>query len=160
MSDVQEKIQGLRKELHKHNHLYYVKDEPEISDYDFDQKMKELEHLETEHPEFKDAHSPTLRVGGSVTKHFETVRHDYPMYSLSNSYSQEEMKEWEMRIKKLEVGQLDYTCELKYDGASISLTYENGKLKRAVTRGDGTQGDEVTNNIKTIRSIPLELHGD
>ena len=158
--NVQQKIEELRKELHHHNHLYYVLDSPEISDYDFDMMLKELQELEEKHPEFQDPNSPTQRVGGTVTKSFNTVVHDHRMYSLSNSYSKEELEEWETRLKKLVHGDIQYVCELKYDGASISLTYENGVLSRAVTRGDGFQGDEVTNNVKTIRSVPLKLEGD
>ncbi|MCC4212374.1 NAD-dependent DNA ligase LigA [Leeuwenhoekiella parthenopeia] len=157
---IEKKIQELREELRRHNHNYYVLDKPEIEDYVFDQKLKELQQLEAEHPEFYDASSPTLRVGGEVTKNFETVRHEYRMYSLDNSYSREDLEDWEKRIKKMVEGKVEYVCELKYDGASISLTYEDGKLVRAVTRGDGFQGDDVTNNVKTIRSIPLRLKGD
>lgn len=156
----EEKIRQLREELNHHNYLYYVLDKPEISDYDFDMKLKELQELEEKYPEYDDPNSPTRRVGGAVTKSFKTVVHQYRMYSLSNSYSKEELEDWEKRVKKLVDGKLQYVCELKYDGASISLTYEDGKLKRAVTRGDGFQGDDVTNNIKTIRSIPLKLKGD
>ena len=135
-------------------------DKPEIDDYTFDQKLKELQDLEEMHPEFYDANSPTLRVGGQVTKNFATVKHESRMYSLANSYSQEDLEDWETRLKKLVDGEVEYVCELKYDGASISLTYENGELVRAVTRGDGVQGDDVTNNVKTIRSVPLKLKGD
>jgi DNA ligase (NAD+) len=156
----EDKINQLREELHRHNYLYYIEDKPEISDYDFDMKLKELQDLEEKNPEFDDPNSPTRRVGGAITKNFETVVHDYRMYSLSNSYSQEELEDWEKRIEKSIGGKVQYVCELKYDGASISLTYEDGKLKRAVTRGDGFQGDNVTNNIKTIRSVPLKLKGD
>ena len=154
-------IEDLRTVLNEHNYNYYVLDNPTISDYDFDLKLKELQELENNHPEFFDENSPTQRVGGMVTKNFETIPHDYRMYSLDNSYSKEDLLDWEVRIQKV-LGNVDlsYTCELKYDGASISITYENGKLKRAVTRGDGFQGDDVTNNIKTIRSIPLELKGN
>ncbi|MGO3238374.1 MAG: DNA ligase LigA-related protein, partial [Psychroflexus halocasei] len=158
--DIKTKIEQLREELHKHNYLYYVQDQPELSDYEFDMKLKELQDLEEKHPEFYDANSPTLRVGGEVTKNFPTVVHDYRMYSLSNSYSKEDLLEWEARLKKQIEGEISYVCELKYDGASISLTYENGKLLRAVTRGDGQQGDEVTANVKTILSVPLQLRGD
>ncbi|MGO2101412.1 MAG: NAD-dependent DNA ligase LigA [Psychroflexus halocasei] len=158
--DIKTKIEQLREELHKHNYLYYVQDQPELSDYEFDMKLKELQDLEEKHPEFYDANSPTLRVGGEVTKNFSTVVHDYRMYSLSNSYSKEDLLEWEARLKKQIEGEISYVCELKYDGASISLTYENGKLLRAVTRGDGQQGDEVTANVKTIPSVPLQLRGD
>lgn len=159
--NIQDTIQQLRSELDQHNYNYYVLDEPQISDFEFDQKLKELQALEAEHPEFFDANSPTQRVGGTITKNFQTVVHDYRMYSLDNSYSKEDVVDWETRIQKV-LGNvpIEYTCELKYDGASISITYENGKLARAVTRGDGFQGDEVTNNIKTIKSIPLQLKGN
>jgi DNA ligase (NAD+) len=159
--DIQQTIQSLRDELNMHNHNYYVLDAPTISDYEFDQKLKQLQELENVNPEFFDPNSPTQRVGGTVTKNFQTVAHDYRMYSLDNSYSKEDLSEWENRIQRV-LGNvaLEYTCELKYDGASISITYENGKLQRAVTRGDGFQGDDVTTNIKTIRSIPLQLHGN
>ncbi len=151
-------IESLRAELEQHNYNYYVLDNPVISDYEFDQKLKLLQQLEEQHPEFFDENSPTQRVGGSITKNFPTVQHKNRMYSLDNSYSKEELLEWEKRIQRI-LGDvpLEYTCELKYDGASISITYKNGKLKRAVTRGDGFQGDEVTNNIKTIKSVPLKL---
>lgn len=155
-----EKIEALRAELREHNYSYYVLDTPTISDYVFDIKLKELQALEAAHPEFYDANSPTLRVGGEVTKNFETVKHTYRMYSLDNSYSKEDLEDWEKRIKKLVDGEVSYTCELKYDGASMSLTYENGKLVRAATRGDGFQGDNVTTNVKTIKSVPLHLKGD
>ncbi len=158
--DIEKKINQLRLELQQHNYNYYVLDKPEVSDYKFDMLLEELQELEEKHPEFKDPNSPTQRVGGEVTKNFKTVQHDYRMYSLSNSYSKEELEEWEVRVKKLADGEVEYTCELKYDGASISLTYENGELLRAVTRGDGIQGDEVTANIKTIKSVPLKLKGD
>ncbi len=160
MSSIQNKINELRIELREHNHNYYVLDNATISDYDFDIKLKELQELEAKHPEFFDANSPTERVGGAVTKNFETIVHGHRMYSLDNSYSKEDLQDWETRIKKLVDGDIHYTCELKYDGASISLTYENGKLTKAVTRGDGFQGDNVTANIKTIKSIPLQLKGD
>ena len=157
---IQQTIEDLRNELREHNYNYYVLDNPTISDYDFDFKLKELQALEETHPEFYDANSPTLRVGGEVTKNFNTVVHEHRMYSLDNSYSKDDLLDWEKRIKKMVDGEVHYTCELKYDGASISLTYENGSLLRAVTRGDGTQGDEVTANIKTIKSVPLQLKGD
>ena len=159
--DIQNTIQNLREELNQHNHNYYVLDQPTISDYEFDLKLAQLQNLENQHPEFFDESSPTQRVGGAITKNFETVPHEHRMYSLDNSYSKEDLIEWEKRIQKV-LGDvpLEYTCELKYDGASISITYENGKLKRAVTRGDGFQGDDVTNNIKTIKSIPLQLKGN
>lgn len=158
---IAQKINQLREELHQHNYNYYVLDAPIISDYDFDMKLKELQQLEEQHPEFYDANSPTLRVGGEVTKNFNTVEHRYRMYSLDNSYSKDDLLDWEKRIQKiLDTDQVQYTCELKYDGASINITYENGKLVRAVTRGDGIQGDEVTTNIKTIKSVPLQLQGN
>lgn len=156
----EEKIKALREELHHHNYLYYVLDKPEISDFEFDQKLKELQELEEKHPEFYDENSPTLRVGGAVTKNFATVVHEHRMYSLDNSYSKEDLENWEKRIIKQIDGEVNFTCELKYDGASISLTYENGEFKQAVTRGDGIQGDDVTNNVRTIRSVPLRLKGD
>ncbi len=157
---IQAKIEQLRHDLEQHNYNYYVLDSPIVSDYDFDMMLEELQKLEAANPEFYDPSSPSQRVGGAVTKNFETVRHDFPMQSLSNSYSKEELEEWEARLKKSVDGDIEYVCELKYDGASISLTYENGKLHRAVTRGDGVQGDDVTNNIRTIRTVPLNLKGD
>ena len=159
--NIQQNIYQLREELNKHNHNYYVLDNPIISDFDFDLKLKQLQILEHQNPQFFDENSPTQRVGGTITKNFQTVAHDYRMYSLDNSYSKEDLLNWEKRIQKV-LGNvnLEYSCELKYDGASISITYEKGKLKRAVTRGDGFQGDDVTNNIKTIKSIPLELKGN
>ncbi|MEM7087013.1 MAG: NAD-dependent DNA ligase LigA [Bacteroidota bacterium] len=156
----EQQITQLREELRAHNYNYYVLDNPVISDYEFDIKLKELQALEAAHPQFHDDNSPTLRVGGQVTKNFETIAHTYRMYSLDNSYSKEDLEDWEKRIKKLVDGEVTYTCELKYDGASMSLTYEDGKLLRAVTRGDGFQGDNVTTNVKTIKSVPLQLKGD
>ena len=158
--NIEQKILQLRKELREHNYNYYVLDNPVISDFEFDLKLKELHELERANPEFYDPNSPTLRVGGEVTKNFETVPHTYRMYSLENSYSKEDLEDWEKRIEKLVEGKVEFTCELKYDGASISLTYEDGKLVRALTRGDGFQGDDVTANVRTIRSVPLELRGD
>lgn len=157
---IEEQIKKLRKELSEHNYNYYVLDNPTISDYEFDIKLKELQSLEAKYPEFYDANSPTQRVGGEITKNFETVPHEFRMYSLDNSYSKEDLNDWEARIKKLIDGNIEYTCELKYDGASISLTYEKGLLVRALTRGDGFQGDNVTANVKTIKSVPLKLKGD
>lgn len=158
--NIEQQILQLRNELREHNYNYYVLDNPVISDLEFDESLKKLQNLEKAHPEFYDANSPTLRVGGEVTKNFETVPHAYRMYSLENSYSREDLEDWEKRIEKMVDGNVEFTCELKYDGASISLTYENGKLKKAVTRGDGFQGDDVTSNVRTIRSVPLELRGD
>lgn len=159
--DISSTIQSLREELNQHNYNYYVLDNPTISDFEFDQKLQQLQELEAKHPEFFDENSPSQRVGGTITKNFATVVHENRMYSLDNSYSKEDLCDWETKIQKV-LGNvnLEYTCELKYDGASISITYENGKLARAVTRGDGFQGDEVTNNIKTIKSIPLVLKGN
>ena len=158
---VLETIKNLRDELNQHNYNYYVLDNPTISDFEFDQKLKQLQDLEAQHPEFFDENSPTQRVGGMVTKNFETIKHEYRMYSLDNSYSIEDLQDWETRIQKV-LGDvpLEYTCELKYDGASISISYENGRLVRAVTRGDGFQGDDVTNNIKTIKAVPIHLKCD
>ncbi|MEG2102789.1 NAD-dependent DNA ligase LigA [Flavobacterium sp. FlaQc-28] len=158
---IQENIQSLRNELNQHNYNYYVLDNATISDYDFDRKLKELQDLESKYPEYFDENSPTQRVGGTITKNFKTIAHQYRMYSLDNSYSKEDLIDWENRIQRV-LGNVDlqYTCELKYDGASISITYENGKLVQALTRGDGFQGDEVTNNIKTIKSVPLQLKGN
>ena len=159
--NIQETIQALRNELNQHNYNYYVLDNATISDYDFDVKLKELQDLENKNPEFFDENSPTQRVGGTVTKNFKTIAHQYRMYSLDNSYSKDDLEDWQNRIQRV-LGNVDlqYTCELKYDGASISITYENGKLVQALTRGDGFQGDDVTNNIKTIKSIPLQLKGN
>lgn len=155
---VAEKISALRKELHEHNTRYYVEDTPIISDLVFDEKLAALKALEDAYPEFFDPNSPTQRVGGTVTKNFTTVMHKHRMYSLDNSYNKQDLLDWEARMCKiLGVTELDYTCELKYDGASISLTYEKGKLSQAVTRGDGFQGDDVTNNVKTIHSVPLQI---
>ena len=156
-----EKIYQLRAMLHQHNYNYYILDAPTINDFEFDTLLKSLIYLETKHPEFFDPNSPSQRVGGGVTKNFKNHTHKFPMYSLLNSYSKEEIKQWETRIQKV-LGDQDvtYTCELKYDGASISLTYENGVLLHGVTRGDGAQGDDVTQNLKTIPTIPLKLRGD
>jgi DNA ligase (NAD+) len=161
------RIEQLSKELEQHNHSYYVLSEPTISDYDFDMLLEELIRLEKEFPELLKSNSPSQRVGGQITKQFATVRHKYPMLSLANSYSRDEMQEFDTRNKKglgldnsLFNEELEYVCELKFDGLSISLIYENGELKQAVTRGDGVQGDDVTTNVKTIKSIPLKLKGD
>lgn len=159
--NIQDRIELLRSELNQHNYNYYVLDNPAITDFDFDTKLKELEQLEKQHPEFFDENSPTQRVGGAITKNFNTVTHSYRMYSLDNSYSKDDLTDWEQRIKRtLGDISIEYTCELKYDGASISLTYQDGKLQSAVTRGDGFQGDDVTPNIRTIKSIPLRLKGN
>lgn len=156
--DAKEKIESLRREINRHNHNYYVLNSPEISDLDFDMMLKELERLEAEHPEYADELSPTRRVGSDLTKGFEHVVHERPMMSLSNTYSIDEVDEWARRIDKaLDGEQYSIVGEMKFDGTSISITYRHGRMVRAVTRGDGTQGDDVTANVKTIRSIPLEL---
>ena len=162
MEEIQKKISQLSNELNEHNHLYYIEDAPVITDFKFDQMLSELQDLEKQYPQFKDPNSPTQRVGGGVTKFFDTIEHRYPMYSLSNTYSKDELVQWETRIRKI-LGvdtEICYTCELKFDGASISLTYENGALVQALTRGDGVQGDAITTNVKTINSIPLKLKGN
>lgn len=159
--EAQEQIQALSSELQHHNYLYYIKDAPEISDFEFDQKLVQLQKLEAEYPQFADPNSPTKRVGGDITKDFPTLKHKYPMLSLSNTYSREELEDYLKRIQKLIPDEeIEFVCELKYDGAAISITYKDGALKQALTRGDGTQGDEITNNIKTISSIPLRLRGN
>ena len=158
--DIKDKINSLRKELHEYNYQYYVLDNPAISDYEFDLKLKELQDLENNHPEFYDSNSPTLRVGGTVTKEFQSSIHNNPMFSLDNSYSIDELKDWEKRLRKFIDQEIEYTCELKFDGVSINLLYEEGKLIRAVTRGDGIQGDDVTVNVKTIPTVPLVLKGN
>lgn len=155
--DIEKKIKDLTAELNQYNYQYYVLASSVISDYDFDLKLKELEALEAQYPAFADPNSPTQRVGGDITSRFQTERHRWPMLSLGNTYSQEELLDFDERIRKIIGDQFEYVCELKFDGLSISLTYENGKLSKAVTRGDGTQGDVVTNNVKTIRSIPIKL---
>lgn len=156
---VKEKIDQLRADLHRHNYNYYVLNAPEISDKEFDDRMRELQELEKEHPEYQDDNSPTMRVGSDLNKNFTQVAHKYPMLSLGNTYSESEVTDFYDRVKKALNEDFEICCELKYDGTSISLTYENGKLVRAVTRGDGEKGDDVTDNVKTIRTIPLVLHG-
>lgn len=157
---VKEKIDRLRAELHRHNYNYYVLNAPEISDKEFDDLMRELQELEKEHPEYQDDNSPTMRVGSDLNKNFTQVAHKYPMLSLGNTYSESEVTDFYERVKKALNEDFEICCELKYDGTSISLTYEDGKLVRAVTRGDGEKGDNVTDNVKTIRTIPLVLHGN
>lgn len=154
------KIEKLTNDLNHHNYLYYVESSPQISDYEFDMLLKELIELENKFPQFASETSPTKRVGGDITKKFNTVKHRFPMLSLANTYSREEIVEWENRIKKSTQNTIEYVCELKYDGVAIGISYKNGKLDKAVTRGDGTSGEEVTSNVKTIRSIPLQLQGD
>ena len=157
---VEAKIKALRDELEQHNYNYYVLSTPTISDREFDEKMKELQALEEAHPEFADPHSPTQRVGSDLSKEFEQVVHQYPMLSLGNTYSEEEIRDFYERTERALNEPFEIVAELKYDGTSISLTYEDGRLVRAVTRGDGTRGDDVTANVKTIRSVPLKLMGD
>ncbi len=158
--NIQQKIEDLRKALHQHNENYYLLDMPTISDYDFDMLLEELRDLEAKHPEFYDENSPTVRVGGGITKVFPTVQHKFRMYSLDNSYDFDDLEDWEKRIIKTTDGPVEFVAELKYDGASISILYENGKLVQAVTRGDGFQGDEITGNVRTISDVPLKLKGD
>ena len=155
--NVENKILELRKSLHRHNHLYYMLDNPEISDFEYDQMLKNLEELEKAHPEFQDSNSPTQRVGSSLNNDFISVQHNYPMYSLENSYTQDELIKWKDRIVKiLNTDKISFSCELKLDGVSISLSYQNGNLVRGLTRGDGQKGDDVTKNIRTINTIPLK----
>ncbi|EJW91830.1 NAD-dependent DNA ligase LigA [gut metagenome] len=158
--DIKEKIENLRIELHQHNYNYYVLNAPEISDKEFDDKMRELQNLEDQHPEYRDENSPTMRVGSDLNKNFTQVAHKYPMLSLGNTYSEVEVTDFYERVRKSLNEDFEICCEMKYDGTSISLTYEHGKLIRAVTRGDGEKGDDVTDNVKTIHSIPLILHGN
>lgn len=156
-SDVASRIEALTKELNDHNYKYYVLAQPSISDFDFDQKLVELAALEKAYPEFLDPDSPTQKVGGDITKQFNTVRHKWPMLSLSNTYSEKELNDFDERVRKVLGDDFEYVCELKFDGLSISLTYEHGVLTKGVTRGDGTQGDEVTTNIRTIKSVPNKI---
>jgi DNA ligase (NAD+) len=155
-----QRIEELKEELNRHNFKYYVENQPEISDQEFDRKMRELADLEAKYPEFADPDSPTMRVGSDLTQEFEQVQHKYPMLSLSNTYSEQELRDFHNRIVRQAGENFRYVCELKYDGTSISLTYVNGQLQRAVTRGDGTVGDDVTRNVRTIRSVPLKLKGN
>ena len=157
--EIKERMDALVKELNQHNYNYYVLAQPTISDYEFDIKLKELESLEKKHPEYQDENSPTQKIGGDITKKFETVSHKWPMLSLGNTYNEQDLRDFDERIRKAIGSEFEYVCELKFDGLSINLTYENGKLLRAVTRGDGTKGDNVTTNIKTIQRIPKTLNG-
>jgi len=157
---MKEKIEALRKELHKHNHSYYVLNTPLISDKEFDMKMKELQVLEANHPEFDDLNSPTCRVGSDLKNDFAKIKHKYPMLSLGNTYSTEELIDFDNRVRKLTKEAFEYVCELKFDGTSVSLTYIDGLLHHAVTRGNSEEGDDITENVKTIKSIPLQLTGD
>ena len=158
--EVKRKIEDLSSEIEKHNYNYYSLSKPEISDYDFDKLLEKLIALEKEYPEFQLPDSPSQKVGGTVTKEFKTVKHKYPMLSLANTYSEKEIWDFDKRVKKIIGSDVEYVCELKYDGVAIGITYVNGSLIKAVTRGDGVKGDDVTNNVKTIKSIPLKLRGD
>ncbi len=158
--EAQIEIERLSNELNHHNHLYYVESNPAISDYDFDMLLNKLIELEKKFPELVSETSPTKRVGGDITKKFTSIKHRFPMLSLGNTYSREEIIEWETRIKKSIETEIEYVCELKYDGVAIGISYENGKLVKAVTRGDGNSGEDVTANVKTIKTIPLQLKGD
>ena len=158
--NIQQKIENLRTELHEYNYNYYNLDQSTISDFEFDLKLKELQQLEFDHPEFYDSNSPTLRVGGEITKNFPNVTHQFRMYSLDNSYDFNDLEDWEKRVQKTIEEPVEFVVELKYDGASISVLYENGILKEAVTRGDGFAGDEITANVKTVSDIPMQLFGD
>ncbi len=158
---IQQKIENLRTELHQYNYHYYTLDQSLISDFEFDRKLKDLQELEKKHPEFFDPNSPTIRVGGQITKNFPNITHEFRMYSLDNSYDFQDLEDWHQRLTKtLETENIEFVTELKYDGASISVLYENGQLSQAITRGDGFQGDDITPNVKTIRDIPLKLQGD
>ena len=154
--DIKNEIEQLRYQLHQYNYNYYVKNEPTISDYDFDLMMRRLQDLEAAHPEFSDPNSPSQRVGSDLNQEFTQVSHKYPMLSLGNTYSQAEVTEFYERVSKSLNEEFELCCEMKYDGTSISLTYEDGKLVRAVTRGDGVRGDDVTDNVKTIIRIGIE----
>ena len=158
--DEKQRIEQLRRELHDHNYKYYVLNQPSISDYDFDQLMHELQDLESRHPEMADPNSPTQRVGSDIQSEFRQVAHKYPMLSLANTYSEQDVRDWYDSVSKGLAGEpFEVCCEMKYDGLSISLTYVDGRLTQAVTRGDGVQGDDVTANVRTIRAIPLVLPG-
>ncbi|MFD1550674.1 DNA ligase (NAD(+)) LigA [Putridiphycobacter roseus] len=158
--NIKEKIEHLEAELERFNHAYYINNQSLVSDLEYDLLLKKLESLEKEHPDLASPNSPTKRVGGDITKQFDTIKHKLPMLSLANTYSKEELTEWETRIKKIIEHDVEYICELKYDGVAIGIQYVNGELYRAVTRGDGTQGEDVTKNVRTIKSIPLKLKGD
>ena len=156
--DVEKKIEALREKIRHHEYLYYVLDNPEISDLDFDKLMRQLKDLEAEHPALLTPDSPTQRVGGKPREGFVKVRHSSPMLSLDNTYNEDELRDWERRVHELTGRQeVDYVCELKLDGMSLALIYEDGKLERGVTRGDGTTGEDVTLNVRTVRSIPLSI---
>jgi DNA ligase (NAD+) len=156
-AEAKKQIETISAELKQHSYNYYVLAMPAISDFEFDKKLEALTALEKEFPEFLDPDSPTQKVGGFITKEFKTVKHRWPMLSLGNTYNEQELLDFDQRIRKAIGDNFEYVCELKFDGLSMSLTYENGKLARAVTRGDGVQGDEVTTNVKTIQSIPKQV---
>ena len=159
--EAQQEIADLSKKIDHYNEQYYLNDTSEISDYEFDMLLEKLIGLENKFPEFKYPDSPSQRVGGTITKNFDTVYHKTPMLSLSNTYSKEELEDFDRRVAKgLNGESYEYFCELKFDGVALSLTYEDGMLVRGVTRGDGVRGDDITNNVRTIRSIPLRLKGD
>ena len=158
--NIKDRIDFLRKEIENHNYSYYVLDSPSISDFEFDQLMSELIRIETDYPHFINQYSPSKKIGGSVIDSFKSVKHEYPMLSLSNTYNVQDLQDFDNRIKKIIDIPFQYVCELKFDGVSVSLLYEKGKLKQALTRGDGSKGDDVTLNVQTIRSIPLNLRGD
>ena len=160
MSQVKDKIESLRDQINHLNHKYYNESVSELSDFDFDQLLQELIDLEKAHPEYNDPNSPSQRVGGSINKNFNTVSHDYPMLSLSNSYSIEDIKAFDKRVRTAVEQEVEYIVELKYDGVAISLKYENGNFIQAVTRGDGSKGDEVNDNVRTINTVPLKLRGN
>lgn len=160
LQDIKNQIKTLTQQLNQYNYNYYVLSQPNISDYEFDMLLKKLEKLEKQYPQFASPNSPTKRVGGDITKKFKTVKHEFPMLSLANTYSKEELIEWENRIKKIVDADIEYVCELKYDGLAISIKYVNGELVQAVTRGDGTKGEDVTVNVRTIKTVPLSLKGD
>jgi len=157
LASVYQRIEFLKRELNEHNHRYYVLNEPSISDFEYDRLMQELISLEKDYPQFADSLSPTQRIGDDRNQEFVQREHNLSMYSLGNTYNRDEVIEFDKRLQKLIQGPIEYACELKYDGAAISLTYEHGRLIRALTRGDGTRGDDVTANLKTIRSIPLTI---
>lgn len=157
---IEKRISELTEQINLHNYNYYIKHNPVISDYEFDMLLKELENLEKENPDFAFPNSPTKRVGGDITRKFESVAHRFPMLSLSNTYSREEIIEWENRIKKISASPIIYVCELKYDGVAIGIRYKNGELAQAVTRGDGTTGEDITTNVRTIKTVPLKLRGN
>src|SRR5690554_1028185 len=160
MKNPKDQIEQLRSQLHEHNHNYYILSEPTISDFEFDSLMQQLIDLENQYPEYNDVNSPSKRVGSDINASFQQVEHSYPMLSLQNTYSHEEVSEFYNRVKRALNEDFEIVCELKFDGTSISLIYENGRLTRAITRGDGKEGDDVTDNVRTISSVPLLLRGD